>query len=161
MKTLLIKFHQWSTYFCQVTTSKARENADYWISQLLNGNSIIARGNRHILCINGRSVSLCRSFRFLIKSYKLQLKYVFDIQNLVLRSCASFRVNPHFIVSLNVKEFLARSRCHIWNLSDSNGIRTHNHLVRKQTLNHLAKLTKWLSCIASTYLYGAFDYMLV
>ena len=25
-------------------------------------------------------------------------------------------------------------------LSDSNGIRTHNHLVRKLTLNHLAKL---------------------
>ena len=33
-------------------------------------------------------------------------------------------------------------------LSDSNGIRTHNHLVRKQTLKHLAKLTslaKYLS----------------
>ena len=33
-------------------------------------------------------------------------------------------------------------------MTDSNGIRTHNHLVRKQTLNHLAKLaslTKWLS----------------
>ena len=26
--------------------------------------------------------------------------------------------------------------------SDSNGIRTHNHLVRKRTLNHLAKLVK-------------------
>ena len=25
-------------------------------------------------------------------------------------------------------------------LNDSNEIRTHNHLVRKQTLNHLAKL---------------------
>ena len=25
-------------------------------------------------------------------------------------------------------------------LSDSNGIRTHNHLVRKRTLNHLGKL---------------------
>ena len=38
-------------------------------------------------------------------------------------------------------------------LSDSNGIRTHNHLVCKRTLNHLARLTtqlfassaKWLS----------------
>ena len=28
---------------------------------------------------------------------------------------------------------------------DSNGIRTHNHLVRKQTLNHLTKLPKSLS----------------
>ena len=26
-------------------------------------------------------------------------------------------------------------------LSDYNGTRTHNHLVRKRTLNHLAKLT--------------------
>ena len=35
--------------------------------------------------------------------------------------------------------------------------RTHNHLVHKRTLNHLAKLAKWLS----TYLYGAFDCMLL
>ena len=33
---------------------------------------------------------------------------------------------------------LARSRRHIWSLSDSNQIHTHNHLVRKQTLNHFA-----------------------
>ena len=58
---------------------------------------------------------------------------------------------------LNVKELLARSRHHIWRLSDCNGTRTHNHLVRKRTLNHLAKLAKWLSCAVSTYLYGAFD----
>ena len=33
-------------------------------------------------------------------------------------------------------------------LSDSNGIRTHHHLVRKRTLNHVtiqASLAKWLS----------------
>ena len=30
-------------------------------------------------------------------------------------------------------------------LSDCNGTRTHNHLVRKRTLKHLAKLAKWLS----------------
>ena len=41
---------------------------------------------------------------------------------------------------LNVKELFARNRCNIWSLSDSNGIGTHTHLVRKQTLNHLAKL---------------------
>ena len=41
--------------------------------------------------------------------------------------------------------------------SDCNWIRTHNHLVHKRTLNHLAKLAKWLSCVVSTYLYGAFD----
>ena len=46
-------------------------------------------------------------------------------------------------------------------LIDCNGIRTHNHLFRKRTLNHLAKLAKWLSYVVSTYLYGAFDCMLL
>ena len=40
-------------------------------------------------------------------------------------------------------------------------IRNLNHLVRKQTLHRLAKLTKWLSYIVSTYLYGVFDWMLL
>ena len=40
-----------------------------------------------------------------------------------------------------------------WPQQDSNP----NHLVRKQTLSHLAKLVKWLSRVVSTYLYGAFD----
>ena len=43
-------------------------------------------------------------------------------------------------------------------LHDSNAIRTQYHLVRKRTLNHLAKLTKWLSCVVSTYLYCTFDW---
>ena len=50
--------------------------------------------------------------------------------------------------SLNVKELLARYRRDIWSLSDSIGIRTHKHLVRKRLLKHLAKpasLAKWLS----------------
>ena len=62
----------------------------------------------------------------------------------VIMFCTSFRVNPHSIICLNVKELLAESRRHIWSLSDSNMIRIHNHLVRKRTLNHLAKLAKWL-----------------
>ena len=41
---------------------------------------------------------------------------------------------------LNLKEFLARSRHDICRLSYCNEIRTHNHLVRKQTLNYLVKL---------------------
>ena len=51
---------------------------------------------------------------------------------------------------LNVKELLARNRGDIWRLSDSNGIRTHSHLVCKRTLTSLGKLlriplrTKWL-----------------
>ena len=60
---------------------------------------------------------------------------------------------------LNVKELLARSRREIWRWSDCNWTRTQNHLVLKRTLNHLAKLTKWLRCVLSTYLYGVFDCM--
>ena len=41
---------------------------------------------------------------------------------------------------LNFKELLARSRREIWSLSDCNWTQTQNHLVRKRTLNHLAKL---------------------
>ena len=62
---------------------------------------------------------------------------------------------------LNVKKRLAQNRHNILSLSEGNGIRTHNHLVRKRTLNHLAKLAKWLSCVVSNYLYGAFDCMLL
>ena len=75
-------------------------------------------------------------------------------------SPTSFRVNPQFIVCLYDKELLARSRCHIWCLSDSNKIWTHNHLVRKRTLNHLAKLAKkasfvnWFSvCLRTKWLW--------
>ena len=50
---------------------------------------------------------------------------------------------------LNVKKLLARSRRVIWSLSDCNWTR-QNHLVRKRTLNHLAKLTKWLR-LAKTF----------
>ena len=46
-------------------------------------------------------------------------------------------------------------------IDDCNGIRTYNHLVRKWTLNHLANMAKWLSCVVRIYLYGAFDCMLL
>ena len=63
----------------------------------------------------------------------------------VTMTCTSFRLNSHCIVCQNVKELLAWSRRHIWSLSDSNEIWTHNHLVCKRTLNHLAKLDKLLN----------------
>ena len=58
---------------------------------------------------------------------------------------------------LNAKELLARNRRDIWSLSDRNGIRTHNHLVRQRILNRLVKQAKWLSSVVSTYLCGAFE----
>ena len=53
---------------------------------------------------------------------------------------------------LIVKEIFAWNRRDIWNLSNSNGTRTHNHVICKRTLNYLAK---WLSCVVGTYLSGA------
>ena len=58
---------------------------------------------------------------------------------------------------LNVKEILARKIRKIWSLSDCNWTRTQNHLVCKRTLNHSAKLTKWLSWVVSIYLYDVSD----
>ena len=66
----------------------------------------------------------------------------------------SLRVNLHSS-NLNVKELLARKSIDIWGLSDSNRIRTHNHLVLKRTFNHLAKLAslnKWLIVCLGTKL---------
>ena len=60
----------------------------------------------------------------------------------------AFRVSLHSWGCLNAKELIARNRRGIWRLSDCNRTRTHNHLLRKQTLNHLVKLdssAKWLS----------------
>ena len=73
-------------------------------------------------------------------------------------TCA-FQSESTFSSCLNVKELLARNSHDIWSLSGCNGIRTYDHLSRKRTLNHLAKLTNWLSPVASTYLYGVFDCM--
>ena len=63
---------------------------------------------------------------------------------------------------LDVKELWLNGWVFVYKLS---GCRfksccSNNHLVRKRTLNHLAKLAKWLSCAVSTYLYSAFDCML-
>ena len=70
-----------------------------------------------------------------------------------------FQSESTLYICLNVKETLARNRRRIWNLSDCNGTRTHNYLACKRTLNHLAKLAKWLSFVVSTNLYSALDCM--
>ena len=49
---------------------------------------------------------------------------------------------------LNVNDLLVRNRHDICILSDSNGIRTHSHLVCKRALNHLAKLDNLAKCLS-------------
>ena len=61
-------------------------------------------------------------------------------------SHTSFRMNPHCIVCLNVRELLVLSRRHIWSLSDRNEIRTHNHLVCERTF---PKTSQWRQSFVS------------
>ena len=67
----------------------------------------------------------------------------FPLRNALLNCRLCFQKNTNLFIS-----------------SDSDKIRTHNDLVSTKTLNHLAKLAKWLSCLVGTYLYCAFDCML-
>ena len=62
-----------------------------------------------------------------------------------------FRIKDSYMVIL-VTFYIIKTRIFYC----CNRTRTPNHLVRKWTLNHLAKLTssKWLCCVVSTYLYG-------
>ena len=71
----------------------------------------------------------------------------------------AFQSESTFYSLLNVKELFAQNRRKSWSLSDCNWTRPHNQLVGKRTLKHLAKQTKWMSCVVTTYLYGAFDCM--
>ena len=73
----------------------------------------------------------------------------------------TFQSYSTLYICLNVKEFFARNKHDIWSLSNCNETRTHNHLVCKRTLNHLAKLTEWLSLTVSTNLYCAFECILL
>ena len=73
-------------------------------------------------------------------------------------TCA-FQSKSTLYSCLNVKEHLVWRRCQIRSLGDCNWTGTQNHLARKRTLNNFVKLTKWLSCVLRTYLYGAFDCM--
>ena len=64
------------------------------------------------------------------------------------RVTCAFQSESTLYSCLNVKELLVRSRREISSVSDCNWTRSHNHLVNKKTLNHLAKLAslaKWLS----------------
>ena len=59
----------------------------------------------------------------------------------MLLSChVRFQSESTLYSCLNDKELLDGNRRNILSLSDCNGIGTHNHLVRKETLNDLVKL---------------------
>ena len=129
----------------------ARNRLDIWSLNDCNGT----RTHNHFVCkwkLN-HLANLATGLSSVASTY---LCSALDCVVIISRAC--FRVNPLYSC-LNGKEFLAWNRRNIGSLSDYNGTLIHNHLVRKRTLTHLAKLAKCLSCVVSTYLYGAFDYM--
>ena len=79
------------------------------------------------------------------KRSEQKFKYLKNEKSLTLCSyhvTYAFQSESTIYSFLNVEELLAQNGGDIWNLSDCNGTWTHNHLVRKRTLNDFAK---WLS----------------
>ena len=74
-------------------------------------------------------------------------------RNIFSYSC---RNTSSFLTTLTMAKLLGlKCSIHGIPLNYCNEALTHKHLVRKGTLNHLAKLAKWFSCVVSTYLCGA------
>ena len=75
----------------------------------------------------------------------VELKPVMTVCSYSYHFTYAFQRESSLYSCINFHEILAWNRHDLWILSHRNGIRTHNHLVRKQTLNHLARLAyKWL-----------------
>ena len=126
----------------------------------LNVTEVLPRSRRHIWSLSDSNKIWI--YNDLVSKPRLKYLFVWCIWlYLIIMSRAGFRVNWHFMVCLSVKDLLDWSRRHIWKLSDCNEILTKNCLVRRRTLYHLAKPAKWLKCVVSSYLYGAFDCMLL
>ena len=105
------------------------------------------------ICIWRALSGCCHRIDFLgYRRYEALAKHVkpFLKKNIKVKLCVivvsrtSIRVKPHSIVCLNVKELLARSRYHIWSLSDSNVIRIQNYLVRKRTLKPFSQTSQMI-----------------
>ena len=82
---------------------------------------------------------------------ELQLITVFNLQflyelkhkvRLSKSACGIFHFRFRFVF-INVYIFVQQKT---WTLCDCNGTRTHNHLVRKRTLNHLVLVYKLSGC---------------
>ena len=108
---------------------------------------------------NGKSpkiVWLFNAFKT-IKHLTMALKTIF-IAVCYYHITHMFQSESTLYICLNVKEVYAWNKRIAW--SDSNRIRTHNHFVCKQTLNHLAKVAslayelsacEFKSCYCSLY----------
>ena len=98
----------------------------------------------------------------------LKLLWAMLCLHIIIVSRTRFRVNLHSVVTWMSRNPLLQTGAISKVLSDSNGIRTHNHLVRKLTLNHLAKSTpcsylnvkEYLQCCAFQVIFSLRDHFL-
>ena len=96
-----------------------------------------------VLCVYIMCVFVC------VKAHLCIFTQLFRVTSLYFGK----KYSEHFsltVFSCHVTYAFARSRREIWRWSDCNWTRTHNHLVLKQKLKHLAKLAKWLSVSLKT-----------
>ena len=149
----------------QVTYAFQRES---WLYSCLNFKELLARRRREIWSLGDCNWTWNQSDLVHKPTVNHLAKRASDwavfwvltcTVNLTVCSChvtCAFQSESTLCSCLNV---LGRRRPEIWSLSDCNWTRSQNHLVRKRTLNYLAKLEKWLTCVLSTYLYYAVNCM--
>ena len=153
---------------CNVTYAFQSESALY---NCLNVKKLLARRSREIWSLSDCNWNQTQNPQFVNEHSTICPNWPNDwavfwvlicTVHLTVCSCHvtyKFESESTLCSCLNVTEFLAESRRKIWNLTDCKWTRTQKHLVCKRTLNHLAKRTKWLSSVLSTYLHGPFGCM--
>ena len=153
-----------------VTNSFQSESILY---SCLNVKELLARSRREMWNLSGchwtqtqnhvsRKPTLNQPFGQTEEMIELCSEYLpvrFNWLYILIMSRTPFRVIPHSIVTSMSRTTLFERGALMWKLSDCNWTWTPNHLVRKQRLNYLAKLTKRKSCVMTTYLDDAIDCM--
>ena len=92
------------------------------------------------------------------KNFIHSLLNVFSSNKINMSLTINFEMRPSAAKPI-LTAFIGRMFFLSFKLIDCYWTHTHNHLVRKLTLNHLAKLAKRLTCVMSTYWYSVFDCM--
>ena len=138
--------------FLNIKEVFAQKRRDIWslsdCNETRTHNHLLRKGKLNHL------PKLTKWLNWVVSSY---LSLPFDC---MLLSCPyAFQTESTLYICVNFKQHLSRKRPEIWSSSDWNRTRTHDHLIRKWTLNHLVELTKWLNWVVTTYLHVAFDCM--
>ena len=92
---------------------------------------------------NYRPISLLSTIEKILENLMYRRFYIFLNNNNIIYNL-QFGVRQQHSTShalINITENIKKD-LDDGNISDCNGIRTHNHLIRKRTLNHLSKLAK-------------------